>query len=370
MHSYHKLALSLAITAFFLTGCATTGPTTQTQRTLDSFKEGTACYDRKTEPYTAVVDSHLHYRPFGGEAVPFNEVNDYLRETSVRFVNVYGIGQMVPIDSDCTYYLNCPGTPVLPTIRNDFANAANIVEFKPKDLHLTLSMTFTDLANPAPTLDLMKLYEKEYPGLFRWMGEVNLIKQALANNHNHHHAASPQNIHDWADFMAELRARDIPINIHSDLGSDQSPTEYLHLMEQALELYPDNKIVWAHMGLSKELQTMKASEHLAIMQRLLDQYPKLMLDISWRVLDDYYFSKPEYQSQYVEFFNNYSDRILPGTDFVASEDKTFAVYEKELEVTSRIHQHLNDDAFRNIALGENYFRLLKLDYQAPAVCQK
>ena len=370
MHSLHKLGLSLTITASLLTGCASTSTTTSTQRSLESFKSEAACYNRDTEPYTAVVDSHLHYRPFGGKAVSFTEVNDYLRKTSIRFVNVYGIGQMVPTNSLCTYYLKCPGTPVLPTIRNDFVNAANIVEFKPKDLHLTLSMTFTDLANPEPTVGLMELYEKEYPGLFRWMGEVNLIKQALANNNNHHSAATPQNIHDWADFMAVLREKDIPINIHSDLGSDKQPTKYLHLMEQALELYPDNKIVWAHMGLSKELKTMKASEHIAIMQRLLDQYPKLMLDISWRVIDDYYFSKSEYQSQYVDFFNNYSERILPGTDFVASWDKTFAVYEKELEVTGRIHQYLNDDAFRNIALGENYFRLLNLDYQAPQVCQK
>ena len=31
------------------------------------------------------------------------------------------------------------------------------------------------------------------------------------------------------------------------------------------------------------------------------------------------------------------------------------VYREELEVTGRIHRHLNDDAFRNIALGGNYF---------------
>jgi len=29
---------------------------------------------------------------------------------------------------------------------------------------------------------------------------------------------------------------------------------------------------------------------------------------------------------------------------------------------------LNDKAFRNIALGENYFRLLWLDYHAPPIC--
>ena len=68
------------------------------------------------------------------------------------------------------------------------------------------------------------------------------------------------------------------------------------------------------------------------------------------------------------FLNAYSDRILPGTDFLASRDKDLDVYRTELEVTSRITRYLSDAAFRNIALGANYFRLLALDYEAPQVC--
>jgi predicted TIM-barrel fold metal-dependent hydrolase len=200
------------------------------------------------------------------------------------------------------------------------------------------------------------------------MGEVNLVKQAQFNNR--HKPATPKDITKWAGFMAELRARDYPITIHSDIGNDASPTLYLPLMEQALALYPENKIVWAHMGLSYEQKSMKASEHITILSRLLDQYPNLMLDISWRILEDYYFSKSAYRPQYVAFINQYSDRILPGSDFVAFRDNSFKVYQQELEVTSRIHQYLDDNAFRNIALGENYFKLLNLDYQAPQICSK
>ncbi|MEU7052633.1 hypothetical protein [Streptomyces eurythermus] len=38
-----------------------------------------SCFDRATRPYTSVVDSHLHYSPFGGKAIPFEELNTYLR---------------------------------------------------------------------------------------------------------------------------------------------------------------------------------------------------------------------------------------------------------------------------------------------------
>ena len=113
---------------------------------------------------------------------------------------------------------------------------------------------------------------------------------------------------------------------------------------------------------------MAPARHVTLMTTLLERHPQLMLDIAWRVIDDAYFSTPEGRAAYVPFLNAYSERILPGTDFLASRDKDLAVYREELEVTGRIHRHLDDDAFRNIALGENYFRLLGLEYQAPRVC--
>jgi len=72
----------------------------------------------------------------------------------------------------------------------------------------------------------------------------------------------------------------------------------------------------------------------------------------------------------VKFFNEYLDRILPGSDFVAAANKKPDQYAKELEITSRVNRFLSDDAFRKIALGENYFRLLNLDYRAPEICRR
>ncbi len=335
--------------------------------TLDAFRaDGTACYDRSVQPQTTIVDSHIHFRPFGGPAVPFEEIVRYLEATGVLFANVYGIGQMLPASSSCTYYLDCPGTPLAPTLRNDFVNAANAVVKTPEGLHLTLAMTFPDLADPESVLAGMALLDEEYPGLFRWMGEVNLVKQAVFANGRV--PVPAEAIDGWAGFMAVLRERGIPIAIHADLGSDDEPTLYLPLMEKVLNTYPDNPIVWVHMGLSRELTTMDPVRHAELMASMLERHPNLMLDITWRVLDDAYFSTPEGRAAYVPFLNAHSERILPGTDFLASRDKDFDVYREELEVNSRILAHLDDEAFRNIALGENYFRLLGLDYEAPAVC--
>ena len=335
--------------------------------TLEMFQTGDApCYDRSVQPQTSVVDTHLHFRPFGGPAIPFPEVVSFLERTGVLFVNVYGIGQRLPVGSSCTYYLDCPGTSVRPTLTNDFANAADYVTQAPDGVHMTLSMTFPDLSRPESILPGMQLLEKEHPGTFTWMGEVNLVKQALFNNG--HRPVPPAKIPEWAAFMTVLRERNIPLAIHADLGNDREPTRYLPLIEEVLRLYPDNKIIWLHMGLSKELANMDAGQHIRVMQTLLDRYPDLMVDISWRVADDHYFSKPGKRAAYVSFLNQNSERVLPGTDFLASAEKDFDVYRTELGITSRINQYLNDDAFRNIALGQNYFRLLGLKYVAPPVC--
>ncbi|MES0488558.1 MAG: hypothetical protein ABUK01_01100 [Leptospirales bacterium] len=342
------------------------------QRSLAMFSlDYTECYDRNTLPYTFVVDTHNHFQPFGGLALPFETMLGFLKKLDIYFVNVYGIGQKLPAISACAYYLDCLGTAVTPSMTNDFVNASNIAnrlpDQLPEDIHITLSMSFTDLAEPHLIYPRIKLLDKEFPGLFTWMGEINMVKQALFKNG--HTATDKKNIKQWKKFMDEMRKRDIPVSFHSDLGHNGNPVKYKYLMKTILETYPDNKIVWHHMGLSKELDKMDSAEHIAIMKEFLDEYPLLYLDISWRVLYDSYFKEKKSRALYVAFFNEYSARILPGTDFVAGENKTFQIYKEEVEVNSDILKDVDNKAFQNIALGDNYFKLLELPYKAPRICE-
>ncbi len=342
-------------------------PDLGSKRSLASFLQPSSeqtCFNRDTEPYTAVVDSHFHPRPFGGQAIPPETLFAYLDKAGVRFINYFGIGQILDMKSDCTYYLDCPGVSALPSIKNDFVNGMQTKAFPHDNLNIILSMTFIDLANPQGSAEMIALYDKEYPGMFKWAGELNVIKQALLKNN--HQPATMASIDQWAPFMKVLRERGIPVTLHSDLGNDAEPTKFLPLMQHILETYPDNKIVWAHMGLSKELSKMPPDKHIAIMKGLLDKYPNLMLDISWDVL---YNSYHEFGPQFVAFFDEYPTRILPGSDFVAAVNKAPTQYAKELDVTSRVNKFLGDEAFRHIALGENYFRLLDLPYHAPEICE-
>ncbi len=343
-----------------------TPPVPTFKRSLASFSNSNTdqqCFDRKTEPYMAVTDAHFHPRPFGGQAIEPTTLFDFFEKAGVRFVTYMGIGQSLDMNSDCTYYLSCPGTSALPSIKNDFVNAGEVKVYPHENVHITLSMTFLDLAHPETAVETIELYDREFPGMFSWTGEANVMKQALMNNQ--YEPATNDSIDKWAPFMKVLQERGIPITLHSDLGNDAEPTKFVPLMQHVMESYPDNKIVWAHMGLSKELTRMDPKLHIEIMKKALDKYPNLMLDISWDVIYNSYY---QYGPDFIAFFNHYPTRILNGSDFVAAGNKTFDQYWKEHELTSRVNRRLTDEAFRHIALGENYFKLLGLDYTAPPIC--
>ena len=154
--------ISVAAAFIMMTGCAEaldspvsrSGNSTaehEKRRNLSQFTRGgetKPCYDRTRQPHTAVTDLHFHSQPFGGPSIPYQEQMSYFDRTDVRFVLLYGIGQQLPYDSSCTYYLDCIGTPAKPGMKNDFENAANYVEYPQDNIHVALSMAFPDLSNP------------------------------------------------------------------------------------------------------------------------------------------------------------------------------------------------------------------------------
>lgn len=337
--------------------------------TLDDYKNPSAtCFDRTTQPYNIVADAHLHYRPFSGPAVEFSSLVDKVKEQGVLFTAVMGIGQKLAWNAPkhCQSYLDCPGEPVTPSVRNDYTNVEMAQDYK--DLELIFSMTSFDLADPESVPDLIKLYDKEYPGLFKMAGELNVVKQALFPNG--HRAVTEEQIKGWAAFMPTLSERGMPLALHSDLGNDVDNFEYKHLMQTILETYPNNKVIWLHLGMSSELTTLSAKDHVGLMESWMQKYPNLYLDLSWGSVLKSQFDKD--RELYTHFLNAYSDRIITGSDYVAYRDKTSESYNytTELTASSDINQYLNDKAFRNIALGQSFLNLVGMNdtYNAPAVC--
>jgi hypothetical protein len=60
--------------------------------TLANFRPGETpdyCFDRATQPYTSVVDTHFHPKPFGGPAMDAQGLWEAFDRLGVRFVNYY-----------------------------------------------------------------------------------------------------------------------------------------------------------------------------------------------------------------------------------------------------------------------------------------
>ncbi len=353
-------------TTFLLVGCKVVNA--GAERTLAQFSAtNQQCYDRAKQPHTMVVDAHHHFKPFNGDAIPYEELIDYAKRSGVLFVNVYGIGQVYQRKPDCDGNKNCLSQLIAPTLENDLKNVKDYLDSQQQQVVVTLSMTFPDLNQPEQIVPTMNALAKQFGSVFKWMGEVNLVKQALFDNGRQPVASAT--IAKFKPFMEKLRENATPLAIHADLGSDASPLRYLPLFESLLTQYPNNVIVWMHMGLSKELANIDAKLHIQTVETLLEKHPKLMLDLSWRILADNHFSDRESKQLYVDFINRYPERFLSGTDFVAYRSYNFFDYKREVAVNSDIFKHLDNSAFRNIALGQNYFDLLRLPYVAPIICE-
>lgn len=172
----------------------------------------------------------------------------------------------------------------------------------------------------------------------------------------------------------ELAAQQrLPISFHSDAGNTGNPQAFVHLMDLVLNLYGNaNDIVWLHLGgCSKELkfsETSKLDRHFEMLGKRLEKYPKLKVDLAWDVLFDNVYSLDEGLAKTVSLLNKYPDRFIAGTDFVAALSKNQTQYAYELQKTGAPFQFASHEAFRKVALGQNWFELLNLPMRAPTIC--
>lgn len=222
-----------------------------------------------------------------------------------------------------------------------------------------------------------------------------------------------------------------------------SKVQHLKVWDTLLSRYKNLTVVWAHLGLSKELRDLHPNIHAHILRKLFQRHDNLHADVSWDVLAkqnlmnhdgskkvsdlhtdthtdfnedvEFLFNSSDVDqiredlhqtwmvheglvrskgsvtgpthsmAIYLELFHEYPDRFLTGTDFVASMGqkhlypgtmnkngcmKDIPNHARQLTDTSSINMFFDDETFRKIVLGENFFRITQLSdiYAAPPVC--
>ena len=169
----------------------------QNRRTLERFTRGhpdnQICWDRDgLDGFINVIDAHQHPVPFGGPEVPFSLYTDWFIQHGTVFSVFMGIGQRIVKQNasapDCCYYMHCPtyDYPVIPSVENDEINAiARLEHYYGKvdhRLHLITSATFPSLQKSEGAKDQLLALWAKYPNTFKWLGEINVFKHALAGN--------------------------------------------------------------------------------------------------------------------------------------------------------------------------------------------
>jgi len=334
---------------------------TLNRRRLTRFKVGhpdnDMCWTRHGEDgFYSVVDAHNHFRPFGGPPVPWDEYIGWMKSHGILFSTMLGIGQkLVPRKPDakaCCYYLHCANfdNPVVPDTANDEANAEDYsARYKgqplEEEMHLTLSATFPNLQKPGENYRLLNKLQSEHVDMFKWSGELNVFKHALAANgfFVNDRRVSEEELNSGSQDAYFRRMEELrwPVTLHSDLGCDnydkvrpywrgQGPAPDCEVLTEEIELarkhhrwwkamlgdyyhgffsrdtnmpkknfrkimhlkiwdtlltrYPNMTVVWAHLGLSKELANLHPKIHAYIIETLMAKHPNLYADVSWDVL--------------------------------------------------------------------------------------
>jgi len=338
---------------------------TLSRRTLNRFRRSSPdnhiCWDRNPnkDSFFNVIDTHNHFRPFGGPPVAFDTYFQWMKDAGILFSTMFGIGQKIEkkhqSDPECCYYLHCPTFDhlVVPNPANDRANAEDYVKYKTNanqssQMHLLLSATFPNLQVPGKIMSHLNTLRNDFPGAFKWAGEINVIKHALVGNGFFKEDTSPRLTKKFIEdgnldpFFRDMEANGWPVTLHMDLGCDNydaiplgaldnNPVKYcqvpesewitaskdyeywqdvlgefypaffsskknepilhtfrkiqhLPLMTTLLDRFPKLKVVWPHLGLSKELRNLHPKIHTHIFEYLFKKYENLFIDISWDIL--------------------------------------------------------------------------------------
>jgi len=214
------------------------------RRNVSRFRIGspdnTICWNRSVteDSFISPIDGHNHFRPFGGPAVPRQTYLDWMFEHGILFTTMFGIGQQMIHDPDkpmCCYYFHCPSLDyiVTPDPLNDRINAEEYEMWRrsgsgPKELqnqiHLTLSATFPNLQAPENDVSILKNLTTKHKDAFKWSGEINVFKHALAANgfFDGGERVTLERVQKGAldEYFRLMEDYQWPVTLHSDIGCD------------------------------------------------------------------------------------------------------------------------------------------------------
>lgn len=163
---------------------------------------------------------------------------------------------------------------------------------------------------------------KLYPGLWQGIGEVFTRHDDLTAITT---GETPRANNEAMARVYHLAAEhDLPVLLHSNITSKREDNPlYLAEVEEPLRNHPHTRFIWAHAGTSLELHRHqpKLDFVLPTLQRMLEAYPNLYIDLSWSVLRPYLLDKQNKPDKdWLALVKRYPERFMLGSDVVGKFD--------------------------------------------------
>ena len=161
------------------------------------------------------------------------------------------------------------------------------------------------------------------PGLWQGIGEVFTRHDDLTALTS---GDTPRANNEAMTRIYHLAAEnDLPVLLHSNITSkrERNPL-YLAEVEQPLRNHPHTRFIWAHAGTSKEIHRHQVQMDflLPTLNRLLEAYPNLYIDLSWSMLTPYLLDEQgKARPEWVALVERFPERFMLGSDVVGRFDK-------------------------------------------------
>ena len=263
-----------------------------------------------------MIDAHLHVVNFIQESPGSEALLRAMNKSNVEKAVIFGL-PVVKIwecidreppdyylanDSHCYYY------GLTDILVYDFVNA---LPFEDQKRFYPLMCGFNPTDKNA--IKHVEWLYNRYPGFWHGIGELLLRHDDLtAFTYGESPRANHRALWPVYEFAAD---KNLPVLLHQNVSSITKKDHpiYLYELEEALLDFPKTQFILAHCGISRRINL---PYYFLMIERLLDQYEHLSVDISWIIFDEVICPNRIPDKNWLNLIEKYSSRICIGSDLV------------------------------------------------------
>lgn len=287
-------------------------------------------YNKQIEIHRAVdktryeiVDSHLHFLDFTQDSDGFYPLTEAMDVCGVSEAVVFGMPMVKKWDSGMNvkplYYMSNDSRCYYYSATDHIL--ANELLSLPEEMQrrfhpFCCGVDCTDKYAATQIERLLKMYPNFWCGIGELMSRHDELTALTYGEGIHMDSTAFRMIYDLAADYG------MPVLVHHNLSPQYSPEPiYVGELQRALEHNRSCKIIWAHVGVSREIDI---EDLLIIAAELLHDNSNLYVDISWVFFDNYIrgnlikdgMDKDIFADMWAALIEKYPDRFMIGSDKV------------------------------------------------------